>query len=87
MLFRDVLYQKPDKFNGGESALHIGIVFMAVVVKRDIFAIIGINTFLSNYRPSEIPADVFDYGIRIAGPMRFSISLSNAVWKDFLRSV
>lgn len=65
VFFGYVLDQQANEFNGRESPLYISIIFMSVVMKGDIFAIIGINTIQSDHRPPEISADVFDNGIGI----------------------
>ena len=65
ILFRDVLNKQFDKINGRNSFPHKGIIFVFIVMKSYIFAIIGINSGKGNDRASQITADIFDNGIRV----------------------
>ena len=65
ILFRDVLNKQFDKINGRNSFLYKGIIFVFVVMKSYIFAIIGINSGKCNDRAPQITADIFDNGIRV----------------------
>lgn len=65
VLFRDMLNQKLNEIDGRKSLFYKGIVFMAVIVKCDVSAIIGINPFQGNDGPAEIAADIFNHGICI----------------------
>ena len=49
-----------DKFRGRDSFLHIGTIFMPVVMEGDIFPIIFINAGRSGYRPAKISANIFN---------------------------
>lgn len=45
MFFRYVLNKKFDKIHYGKRTLDIGIIFMPVIVKSNVFSIIRINAF------------------------------------------
>ena len=60
-----MLNQELYKIDGRKSILYKGIVFMTVIVKCDVAAIIRINPFQCNDGPAEIAADIFNHGIRI----------------------
>lgn len=66
VFFRDVLNQELYKIYDRKSPFYKGIVFMAVIVKGDVAAVIGINPIQGNDRASEIAADIFNHRIGIA---------------------
>ena len=45
LLFRYVLDEQFDEVDCGKSFLHIGIIFVTVVMEGDIFPIVRVNTF------------------------------------------
>ena len=61
MLFRDVLHEQLDEFNGWDRLFNISVVFMTVVMERDsiFFFVIRVNTACCNDRTAKIAADVF----------------------------
>ena len=65
VFFRDVLDQELYKIYNRKSPFYKGIVFVTVIVKCDIGAIIGINPFQGNDGAAEITADIFNHRIRI----------------------
>ena len=65
VFFRDMLNQELYKIYGRKSPFYKGVVFVPVIVKCDVIAIIGINPFEGNDGPPEIAADVFNHRIRI----------------------
>ncbi len=65
VFFRDVLDQEFYKIYGRKCLFYKSIVFVPVIVKCDVAAIIGINPFQGNDRASEIAADIFDHCTRI----------------------
>lgn len=65
VFFGDMLNQELNKINGRKSLFNKGIVFMAVIVKSDVCAIIGIDPFEGNGRSPKIATDIFNDSIRI----------------------
>ena len=65
VLFRDMLNQELNKIDGRKSLFYKGIVFMTVIVKCDVAAIIGVNPFQGNDGSPKIAANIFNHGIRI----------------------
>lgn len=57
--------QAPDKIQDGEGLLHIGIIFMTVVMKRYGFSIIAVNPGKSDRGSAQVTADIFDYSIGV----------------------
>ena len=72
--FGDMLYQELDEVDGRDGLLHKYIVFVPVVMERDVFTVIGVNAGKSNDRSSQVAADISDDGIRI-GKGRFGIDI------------
>lgn len=62
ILFRDVLYEKLNKVQRGESCPDKSVIFMPVIVEGDMVTVIGINSGKGDNRPSKIAADIFDDG-------------------------
>ena len=60
-----MLDQELYKIYNRKSPFYKGIVFVTVIVKCDIGAIIGINPFQGNDGAAEITADIFNHRIRI----------------------
>lgn len=65
MLFRDMLDQKLYKIQHGKRFFHIRVIFMLVIMKSHVFAIIGINSGRGDRGTSKISADIFYHSIRI----------------------
>lgn len=65
ILFRDMLNQELYKIYGRKRPFYKDIVFVPVIVKCDVAAIIGINTFQGNDGSPETVADIFYHRIRI----------------------
>ena len=59
MFFRYVLYKQGNKVHYRNGFFHIGVVFVFVVMKGYVFAIIGINAGGGNNRAAKVTADVF----------------------------
>ena len=66
MLFRDMLGEPCHEIKNGDGFLNQFAVFMAVVMKRNKFAVIGVNAGSCDHRTSEITANVFDHMRRAA---------------------
>ena len=64
--FGDVLYEALHKLKSRNGFFDVFVIFVPVVVKRDHFAVVVINAFCCDDRPSEIAPDVFGYGFWIA---------------------
>ena len=43
ILFRAMLHQHFNKFNGGKSALYVSIVFIMIIVEGDRFTVVGFD--------------------------------------------
>lgn len=69
-----MLNQELYEANGGDGLLDKDIVLMPVVMKSDVFAVIGINAGKRNDGAAQVAADVSDDGIRI-GKGRFRIDI------------
>ena len=69
MFFRDMADKTLNEIEGREGFFYIDIVFVAIVVKCDMIAIVIINTGSCDYRSSKIAADVFHdfFGIAFSG--------------------
>ena len=74
MFFRYVLYKQGNKVHYRNGFFHIGVVFVFVVMKGYVFAIIGINARGGNDRSSEISANIFHNHGRLAF-VRFCINV------------
>lgn len=74
ILFRDVLDEQPDKVDGRKGFSDKRIIFMFIVMKSDIFTVIGINPGKCNDRAAQITADIADNGFGIA-EIRFGINI------------
>ena len=74
VFFGDVLNQELYKIYGRKSPFYKRIIFVPVIVKCDVAAIIGINPFQGNDGTSEISADIFNHCIRIT-EIGFSIHI------------
>jgi len=59
LLFRDMPDQPFDEIKCRDGFFHVFIIFMTVVVKSDIFAIVTVDAGSGNYRASKIAADIF----------------------------
>jgi len=66
LFFRDVLNKAGDEIHRRDAFGNCFVVFMSGVVKSDIFTIVVINARRSNYRTTEISADVFNSNRRSA---------------------
>lgn len=66
ILFRDVLDEQPDKVDGRKSFSDKGIIFMFIVMKSNIFTVIGIDPGEGDDRASQITADIADNGFWVA---------------------
>ena len=69
-----MLNEEFNKIYSGKSPFYKGIVLMAVIVKCDMAAIIGINAIEGNDGSSKIAADIFDHCIGIT-EIRFGINI------------
>lgn len=56
--FRDMLDEELDKIYYRKCPFHISIIFVAVIVEGNRFAVIGIDTFQRDYGPAKVAADV-----------------------------
>ena len=65
VLFRDMLYKELDKIHHRKCPFHINIIFVAVIVEGDRFAVIGIDAFQSDHGPAKVAADVFYNRLRV----------------------
>ena len=65
MFFRYVLYKQGNKVHYRNRFFHIGVVFVFVVMKGYVFAIIGINAGGGNNRAAKVTADVFYNGVGV----------------------
>ena len=67
--FKMFLRYMPDKafdeVHNGESFFHIGIIFVSVIVKGHIFAIIFVNARCGNDGSAKVTPDIFDHSIRV----------------------
>jgi len=74
LLFGDMLYKQLNEFHGGNGFADKRIVFMPVVMKGNIAAVIGINSGQCDNRTSEITADILCY-LRCIAKIRFCINI------------
>lgn len=74
VFFRDMLNQELYKIYGGKHPFYKGIVFVPVIMKCDVAAIIGVNPFQCNDGASEIAADIVHYCIGIT-EIRLSVNI------------
>ena len=65
MFFRDMLDEEFYEVHHRECPFHISIVFVAVIVEGDRFAVIGIDTFQGDHGSAEIAADVLYNRFRV----------------------
>ena len=61
MLFRDMADQTLYELHNRKGLFHIGVIFVAVVVKGDKVTIIAVNPGCGDNRPPQIASNVF-YG-------------------------
>ena len=66
MFVRNMADKPLDKVHGGKGFMNKNAVFVAVVMKGDGLAIIGVNTGSGDDRTPEITADIFGNLMRIA---------------------
>lgn len=59
MLFGDMAYQPFDEFKYGDGFFHVFIIFMTIVVKSDMFAIVTVDAGSGDHGAPKIAADVF----------------------------
>lgn len=59
VFFRDVLDEEFNEVQHWESTFHISIVFVAVIVEGNGFAVVGIDAFQCDHRTAKVAADVF----------------------------
>ena len=74
VLFRYVLNKTLNKIHDSQGFFDIFIIFMAVVVKSNVFTVIFVNTGGCNYRSAKITANIFDNGTWIA-PVGLGINI------------
>lgn len=74
VLLGDMRNQELYKIYGRKSPFYKEIVFVTIIVKGDMAAIIGINPFQSNGGSPEIAADIFNHRIGIT-EIRFGINV------------
>ena len=74
MFFRYMADQPCDEFHGGNGFTDEFIIFVAVVMERDMFAIITVDSGGCNHRTAKITANVLDDSFRITF-CRFSIDI------------
>ncbi len=60
VFFRDMPDEAPNKFHGRNGFLYIGVILVSVVMERDIFPIIVINTGGRNYGSAKVTPNVSD---------------------------
>ena len=66
MFFRNVSDQAFYEINCGNCFDHIFIIFMPIIVKSNIVAIIAINSGSGDNRATKVAANIFNHRIRIA---------------------
>lgn len=74
MFFRDMADEPFDKINGRNCFLNILFIFMAIIMKSNLSAIVMIDSGSSDNRASKISANVFNDSFLVA-LIRFSINI------------
>ena len=74
VFFRDVLDEELNEVQHWECLFHISIVFAAVIVEGNGFAVVGIDAFQCNHRTAKVAADVFYDRLRVT-KVRFGIDI------------
>lgn len=59
IFFRDMLYEPPHEFQGGNGFVYQCIIFMAVIVERNRIAIIAVNPGGGDHRAPQVTPNVF----------------------------
>ena len=90
MFFRDMLDETGDEVHGRKYFCDKGIVFMAIVMKDNVFAIIVIDARGSNNRAAKISANVFEnvfwiakiwFGVNIEAIFTFFVDIGFPLFK------
>ena len=74
MLFGDMLDEKGNEIQYGNSFFHIGIILMFIVVESHIVPIIRINAGSGNDGPPKVTADIFYDSVSVT-EIRFSVDI------------